>query len=126
MRLPLTLTATATVLIASGAYAQGMQIPAPSPGLMPNPAAGKTLYGSGCASCHGTDLQGTDEGPPFLHRVYAPSHHSDMSFQLAVRSGTRAHHWKFGDMASVPGMTPDDVAHITAYIRMHQRSAGIR
>jgi len=26
----------------------------------------------------------------------------------------------------VPGVTPDDVAHITAYVRMHQRKAGIR
>lgn len=108
------------------AFAEGMQIPRPSPGLMPNPAVGKTLYSDNCASCHGADLKGSDKGPPFLHRVYEPSHHSDLAFQLAVKNGARAHHWKFGDMQPVPGLTPDEVAHITAYVRSEQRRAGIR
>lgn len=108
------------------ASAEGMQIPRPSPGLMPNPVAGKGLYEQNCASCHGADLQGSDQGPPFLHRVYEPSHHADLAFQLAVKNGTRAHHWPFGDMKPVPGLTPDDVAHITAYVRAEQRRAGIR
>lgn len=107
--------------------AQGWQPPPqPSRGLMANPALGKPLYAEHCASCHGADLQGSDEGPPFLHRVYESSHHSDAAFQLAVASGVRAHHWEFGDMVPIPGITPDQVAHITAYIRMHQRRAGIR
>lgn len=100
--------------------------PKPTPGLMPNPVVGKPLYETHCSACHGADLKGTDSGPPFLHRVYEPSHHSDAAFQLAVASGVRAHHWEFGDMAPVPGLAPDEVAHITAYIRMHQRRVGIR
>ncbi|MBK7135941.1 MAG: cytochrome c [Rhodocyclales bacterium] len=107
------------------AAAQTGQIPKPSPGLMPNPSAGKALYEKNCASCHGPELQGTDKGPPFLHRVYEPSHHGDAAFQMAARNGVRAHHWKFGDMPPVPGIRPDDVAHITAYVRMQQRKAGI-
>ena len=87
---------------------------------------GKQLYEANCASCHGPELQGTDKGPPFLHRVYEPSHHGDAAFQMAARNGVRAHHWKFGDMLPVPGLKPDDVAHITAYVRMQQRKAGIR
>ena len=107
-------------------FAQGMQIPRPSPGLMPNPAIGKPTYEQHCSSCHGGALQGTaDKGPPLLHRIYEPSHHADAAFQLAVKSGSRAHHWKFGDMAPVPGVSPDEVAHITAYVRMMQRKAGI-
>lgn len=107
-------------------HAQGFQIPKPSPGLMPNPSIGKIQYEQSCAACHGKDLGGTAEkGPPLLHRVYEPSHHSDAAFQLAVKNGARAHHWKFGDMAPVPGLTPDDVAHITAHVRMMQRKAGI-
>ena len=106
--------------------AQGLQIPTPNAGLMPNPTAGKPLYERHCASCHGAELAGTaDKGPPLVHRVYEPSHHGDAAFQLAVRNGTRAHHWKFGDMAPVPGLTPDEVAHITAHVRMMQRKAGI-
>ncbi|HRF71181.1 MAG TPA: cytochrome c, partial [Accumulibacter sp.] len=45
---------------------------------------------------------------------------------LAVKSGSRAHHWQFGDMAPVPGLTTDDVAQITAYVRLEQRKAGIQ
>lgn len=61
-----------------------------------------------------------------LHKVYQPSHHSDMAFQMAVKNGSRAHHWNFGDMKPVEGVTADEVAHITAYVRMQQRKAGIR
>lgn len=107
--------------------AQGLQIPGPSAGLMPNPSAGKPVFERHCASCHGVELAGTaDKGPPLVHRVYEPSHHSDAAFQLAVKNGTHAHHWKFGDMAPVPGVSPDEVAHITAHVRMMQRKAGIR
>lgn len=105
--------------------AQSIQVPKPSPGLMPNPAAGKALFEKSCASCHGANLQGSDKGPPMLSKIYEPSHHSDAAFQLAVKNGSRAHHWKFGDMSPVPGVTPDDVAQITAYIRFEQHKAGI-
>lgn len=119
--------ATLSILItlSVGASAQAWDVPKPSQGLMPNPSAGKPLFEKNCASCHGVDLSGTDKGPAFLNRVYEPSHHGDVAFQLAVKNGARAHHWKFGDMPAVPGVTPDDVAHITAYVRMHQRKAGI-
>ena len=115
--------------VATMAQAQTAGVPAPSAGLMPNPAKGKGLYTQNCASCHGVDLKGRDtganRGPSFLHRVYEPSHHGDAAFQNAVANGARAHHWKFGDMPPVAGVTPDDVAHITAYVRMEQRKVGI-
>lgn len=121
-----TLVAGVFVLVGIPAYAQGWQIPKPSPGLMPNPAVGKTLYEKNCASCHGSTLNGSEKGPPLLHRIYEPSHHADMAFQLAAKNGVRAHHWQFGNMAPVPQVTPDDVAHITAYVRVEQRKIGIR
>ena len=86
---------------------------------------GKKVYETDCAACHGTELKGSDKGPPLLHRIYEPSHHADAAFQLAAKNGVRAHHWKFGDMAPVPQVTPDDVAHITAYVRSEQRKVGI-
>lgn len=108
------------------ASAQGWSVPQPSPGLMPNPGAGKALFAKHCAECHGADLNGSPKGPPLVHRIYEPSHHGDAAFQMAARSGVRAHHWKFGDMPPVPQVTPDDVAHITAFVRAEQRQAGIR
>ncbi len=105
--------------------AQPASVPQATAGLMPNSAKGKRLYEQNCAVCHGLDLKGSETGPPMLHRIYEPSHHGDASFQMAVKFGTRAHHWKFGDMKPVQGVTPDEVAHITAYIRQRQRQAGI-
>ncbi|MDX1375910.1 MAG: cytochrome c [Burkholderiales bacterium] len=107
-------------------WAQGTPIPRPTPGLMPNPGLGKALYEKSCAQCHGSDLRGSTQGPPLVHRIYEPSHHADIAFQLAVKYGTRQHHWSFGDMKPVEGVSPDDVAHITAYVRFKQREAGIR
>lgn len=121
------LLAVGLSLAAGAVAAQGWQPPPkPSPGLMPNPNLGKPLYEARCASCHGATLNGSDAGPPMLHKVYAPAHHSDAAFQMAVAQGVRAHHWQFGDMPAVAGLTPDDVAHVTAYIRLRQRRAGIR
>lgn len=121
------LSALAAVLLSAGmpASAQQFEIPQPSPGLMPNASAGAPLYAERCAGCHGSDLKGTHQGPPMLHKVYEPSHHGDRAFQAAVRYGVRAHHWKFGDMAPVQGVMADDVAHITAFIRYEQRKVGI-
>ncbi len=94
------------------AAAQTGQIPKPSPGLMPNPSAGKALYEKNCASCHGPELQGTDKGPPFLHRIYESSHHGDVAFQMAAENGACAR--TLGSSATcspVPGLKPDEGAH---------------
>ncbi|MCF8178142.1 MAG: c-type cytochrome [Sulfuritalea sp.] len=106
--------------------AQSWQVPKPSPGLMPSASLGKTQFEKNCASCHGINLNGSKEGPPLLHPYYVPSHHGDPAFQLAVKNGVQAHHWKFGDMKPIPGLTPNDVAHITAYVRYRQRRVGIQ
>ena len=116
----------ALVALMAIAKAQPVTLPQPSKGLMPNSAQGKRLYEKNCASCHGKDLKGSDKGPPFLHPVYQPSHHGDAAFQAAAQYGSRAHHWKFGDMPPVQGVSPDDVAHITAYVRQQQRLVGIQ
>ena len=31
---------------------------------------GAELYAANCASCHGAELEGTDEGPPHLSVIY--------------------------------------------------------
>ncbi|MEN9889133.1 MAG: hypothetical protein RL559_1170 [Pseudomonadota bacterium] len=116
----------AVVLAIALPLASAQTVPQASAGLMPNPAQGKRLFEKNCAACHGQDLKGSDKGPPMLHPVYAPSHHGDGSFQMAVRHGSRAHHWKFGDMPPVPGVSADEVAHITAYVRQQQRAVGIQ
>lgn len=87
-------------------------------------ARGDELYAANCAQCHGEDLRGTDRGPSHLSRVYEPSHHADGSFQLAVQLGAVEHHWDFGPMPPVEGLSEADVEAIVAFVRETQRIEG--
>lgn len=89
------------------------------------PLGGVELFGSKCAKCHGFKGVGTDAGPPLVHRIYEPNHHSDFSFRRAMSMGVRAHHWRFGDMEKVTGLTPEQAELIIKYIRGIQQDAGI-
>ncbi len=86
---------------------------------------GRDLYVAHCAACHGRFLKGSRTGPPLLHKVYEPGHHSNLAFYRAVKDGTKAHHWQFGDMPAQPQVSPTDAAHIIAYVRDRQQRAGI-
>ena len=89
-------------------------------------AAGREVFAANCARCHGGDLKGTTQGPPFLHAVYAPGHHGDAAFAVAVKSGVRPHHWNFGPMPSIPGLDDRQIALIVAFVRAEQEAVGVR
>lgn len=86
---------------------------------------GEAIFNQKCAVCHGVQAAGSPQGPPLVHRYYEPGHHSDMAFLLAVRRGVRAHHWRFGNMPPVPGLSDADVRAVIDYIRALQRANGI-
>jgi len=91
-----------------------------------NAGIGQRIFESACAACHGTNAVGVEgAGPPLIHVIYEPSHHADESFQRAVAMGVRSHHWRFGDMPPIAGLTRGDVAMVIAYIREIQRANGI-
>lgn len=121
-------------LILAGCNGNGSSGPAPTPTPPPaaSPAAtavpildGETLFRQTCAVCHGVDLQGTNQGPPFLDRLYHPNHHSDAAFRLAVQRGVIAHHWPFGNMPKIEGLSEQQVEAIIAYVRDQQQQAGL-
>jgi mono/diheme cytochrome c family protein len=87
---------------------------------------GETKFNSSCAACHGKEAAGTDHGPPLVHKIYEPNHHGDPAFQRAAANGVRAHHWEFGNMPKIEGVTPEDVDQIVKYVRWLQRQAGIQ
>lgn len=91
----------------------------------PDLVAGEEAYLRDCARCHGEDGLGTLSGPPLLHRIYQPTHHSDAAFLLSVRVGVRAHHWTYGDMDPMPAVSAEMVGEITTYVRWLQREVGI-
>jgi cytochrome c len=98
-----------------------------NPGPVPAALAdGERTYDANCRVCHGPLGTGTEAGPPLVHRIYEPSHHSDAAFQLAVTRGVRAHHWTFGNMPPLPAVDSAEVARATAYVRWLQRQAGIQ
>jgi mono/diheme cytochrome c family protein len=95
------------------------------PEMTPRLQLGLMNYATYCASCHGKTAGGSDKGPTFIHRVYLPGHHTDGHFFTAVKSGTRAHHWKFGDMKPVEGVTDAQLELIVEYVRAVQRANGL-
>jgi len=87
---------------------------------------GQRAYEAVCADCHGANAQGRQGiAPPLVHKIYEPNHHGDMAFVLAAQNGVRAHHWKFGNMPPVKGVTQADVLNVVAYVRALQRENGI-
>jgi mono/diheme cytochrome c family protein len=97
----------------------------PAEGFVVDVAHGQTLFTRHCAVCHGAEALGTDQGPPLIHRIYEPSHHSDLAFYRAIALGTHQHHWEFGNMPPVSGVGGEEAAHIIGWIRREQRAAGI-
>ena len=95
------------------------------PELSAEAQAGKRAFDLSCARCHGENAGGSVAGPPLVHRTYQAAHHADVAFELAVRRGVRAHHWRFGDMPPEPAVAQVEVAQITRYVRELQRANGI-
>ena len=84
-------------------------------------AKGQMLYEKNCSTCHGQQLNGTNQGPPLIHPFYRPSHHGDKSFYRAALQGTKQHHWNFGDMPPVEGMTSKKMDSLVPYVRFYQQ-----
>jgi mono/diheme cytochrome c family protein len=96
-----------------------------APKMTPLLNVGKLNFDKFCASCHGASGRGTDKGPTFISRVYHPGHHGDAAFYIAAKRGVRAHHWPFGDMKPIPGITNIQIKSIIAYIRAMQKANGL-
>lgn len=86
---------------------------------------GAELFTANCAECHGPAAGGSSQGPPLVDKIYEPGHHADFSFHVAVSQGSPQHHWRFGDMEPVPGLSPDEVDRIVCYVRELQYANGI-
>ncbi len=94
--------------------------------LSENGKIGRRVYNNVCATCHAPNAVGqAGVAPPLIHKIYEPSHHGDESFQRAVALGVRAHHWPFGNMPPIDGLSRADVKYIIHYLREIQRENGI-
>lgn len=87
---------------------------------------GKALFEASCAACHGLKAAGSKKGPPLVHDIYNPGHHSDAAFFFAAQHGVRQHHWSYGNMPPQTQVTEQQVASIVQYVRELQVANGIR
>ena len=87
--------------------------------------SGREAFDANCAICHGAGALGTESGPPLVHSLYVPGHHSDDSIRRAVRNGVPSHHWSFGDMPPREGISDAGLEQIIVYVREQQRAGGI-
>jgi len=112
-----------TSALSDGDPIVGVAIPSE---LSANARVGKLAFEAKCAVCHGLNAAGQNGvAPPLVHKIYEPNHHGDESFWIATQNGVTSHHWQFGNMAPVEGLTRGDVKMIVAYIRELQRENGI-
>ncbi len=96
------------------------------PALSTDAKQGETLFNANCANCHGRNAAGqAGIAPPLVHKIYEPNHHADGAFQRAAKYGVRAHHWRFGNMPPVAGITRHEVSKVIVYVRELQRANGI-
>ncbi len=108
-----------------GDGSNGGVTPATVPAEPDSARSGEELFNANCSACHGVGATGTDAGPPLIHEIYEPGHHPDFSIRNAVNQGVLQHHWFFGNMLPVAGLSSDDVEKIICYIREAQRDGGI-
>ena len=87
---------------------------------------GKVAFDANCAKCHGKNAAGTDKGPPLVHKLYTPGHHSDRAFFKASQRGARRHHWPYGNMKPLPNVTDAQLTGIVKYVRELQVANGIK
>jgi len=87
---------------------------------------GESAFNVKCAVCHGKNAAGQQGvAPPLIHRYYRPAHHGDEAFQRAAALGVTSHHWNFGNMPPLKGLTRGDMKNIIAYVRALQHENGI-
>jgi mono/diheme cytochrome c family protein len=129
-RMRLAIVGTAAVVVAVAAYsfivgdsANGDEVMIPA--LSGAGARGQVAYGRVCASCHGDKIDGTEKGPPLMHPFYNPGHHGDAAFVAAARRGAKAHHWQFGDMEPIDGVSDTELTEVIRFVREVQKANGL-
>jgi mono/diheme cytochrome c family protein len=115
----------AVFLVNAGNFGDDAKVDVRVPALSDLAQRGERLFAKNCVQCHGKDAGGGPGGPPLIHRIYTPGHHSDGSFLLAFQRGVPQHHWDFGNMPPQPQIGKEQALAIIRYVREVQRANGI-
>ena len=79
--------------------------------------AGRRIFITTCAECHGIKGEGTIAGPSLHHDAYKPDNLNRRDFHRVVTEGVEAHRWSFGDMPGNPSLSFNDIEKIARYVR---------
>ncbi len=91
-----------------------------------NAILGERIFEAKCAVCHGANAAGQNGvGPPLIDNIYRPGHHGEGAFISAALNGVTSHHWDFGNMPKIEGVTRADIKSVVAFIRELQRENGV-
>jgi len=122
----ITLVAVASYLpIGTGMFNSKSKLDVTVPELSAEAQQGYALFRNACATCHGTKADGTDNGPALIIRTYHPGRHADIAFYRAVKLGVRQHHFHFGGMPPIDGISEAEIANIVMFIRETQKANGV-
>ena len=104
---------------------QSVQVKVIVPQLSPLAQQGEKAFAVNCATCHGVNGSGTQQGPPLVHDIYNPGHHPDGAFFSAAKKGVPQHHWAYGNMPAQPQADESDLRAIVQYVRELQVANGV-
>jgi mono/diheme cytochrome c family protein len=96
------------LVIGCGAVALGL-LAAACGGERPAATTPDAAYEQSCASCHGTEAQGTAAGPPLVGV-------SEEQIRTAVTAGVATDAWPFPGMPAVAGVSPAELDLIVAHL----------
>jgi cytochrome c len=86
---------------------------------------GQKVFNGTCAACHGENGSGSQKGPPLIHDIYNPGHHSNQAIVNAIKHGVRAHHWPYGDMPAQEKIGFAETMAVIEFIREVQTQNGV-
>ena len=110
----------------AGPVPSGEMVAVSMPELTGSALRGQQYFRAACSACHGPNAGGLDgKAPPLVHRLYVPGHHGDMAIRMAAQRGVQSHHWRFGNMPVIEGLTEADLTDIIAFIRAVQQANGL-
>ena len=116
MALVLGLVVIASIFVLSKTDRRSIKAYINIPELNETQIAGRAIFNSTCAKCHGIDGTGdTKIGPPLMHPYHRKGSLSDERFLKVIRQGTPEDKWKYGHMPAQIDVSDDDAKKILSF-----------
>ena len=85
---------------------------------------GAQLFTKYCSACHGAVGDGSDNGPPLVHKIYEPGHPPDEAIHSCADVRVLADRWRLGEMLPWVATTSPVIELIVPFLRAMQKANG--